>query len=257
MMESSTENGAGRGLRSPRATGDTSTHECQLRMRRFFLFALSLSAAAACGSSSDGSGGTTTPGGPSSTAYSLSADSTFQARTALIGSALPTTVHVELGGVPAANVTVNWFPNALSGTVSSKTSTTDANGNASVTWTLSDTVRVNTLTATAGTGSVNVTAATTPGPVTTLTKASADSTSLVAGASTILTVRATDPFGNRVPGVAIAWSTSGGSLSATSSTTGSAGNADIVFSTTGAPASYSVTAASGSLPAVSFKVVGF
>ena len=225
-------------------------------MRRFFLFALSLSAAVACGSSSDG-GGTTGPGGPSTTAYSLSADSTFQARTALIGSALPTTVHVELGGVPQANVTVSWFPNALSGAVSSKTSTTDSNGNASITWTLSDTARVNTLTATAGTGSVNVTATSTPGPVTTLTKASADSTSLVAGASTILTVRATDQFGNRVPGVAIAWSTSGGSLSATSSTTGSAGNADVVFITTGAPASYSVTATAGSLPAVSFKVVGF
>jgi len=225
-------------------------------MRRFFLSALSLTAAVACGSSSDGSG-TTGPGGSSGTAYSVSADSTFLARTAPIGSTLPTTVHVELGGVPQANVTVSWFPNALSGTVSSKTSTTDSNGNASVTWTLGDTVRVNTLTATAGTGSVNVTATTTPGPATTLTKASADSTSLVAGASTILTVRAADQFGNRVPGVTITWTASGGSLSAASSTTGAAGNADIVFMTTTSPAAYSVTATAAGMQAVSFKIVSF
>lgn len=225
-------------------------------MRRFFLLVSFLSAATACGSSSDGSG-TTGPDGPPQTAYSVSADSTFLARTALIGSSLPTTVHVELGGVPAANVTVNWFPSALSGTVSSKTSTTDSNGNATVTWTLSDTVRVNTLTATAGTGSVNVTATTTPGPATTLTKATADSTSVVAGASALLTVRATDQFGNRVPGIAITWTASAGSLSAATSTTGSAGNADVVFITTGSPTTYSVTATAAGLPAVSFKVVSF
>jgi len=225
-------------------------------MRRLFALTLLL-AAAACGSSSDGSGSTGPTGGSSDKAYSLSADSTFLARTVPIGSALPTTVHVELGGVPAVNVTVSWFPNTLSGTVDTKTSTTDANGNASVVWTLSDTVRVNTLTATAGTGSVNVTATTTPGPVTTLTKASADSTSLVAGASTLLTVRAADQFGNRVPGVAITWTASGGSLSTTNSTTGSAGNADVVFVTTATPATYSVTATATGLAPVSFKVIGF
>lgn len=179
------------------------------------------------------------------------------ARTATIGSALPTTVHVELGGVPAANVAVTWFPNAKSGTVSSTTSTTDANGNATVTWTLSDTVRLNILTATAGTGTVSVTAMTTPGPAASLAKASTDSTSIVAGASTLLTVRAVDQFGNRVSGVAITWSASGGSLSAASSTTGSAGNADVVFLTTGSPAAYSVTASATGLAPISFTVVSF
>src|SRR5262249_49508997 len=148
----------------------------------------------------------------------------------------------ELGGLAAANVSVNWFAAAGSGTTSAKTSTTDAGGNASITWTLSDTARVNTLTATAGTGSVNLTATSTPGAPKATSPATADSTSLVAGASTLISVRIVDAFGNRVSGIQVSWSTTGGSLSTQSSTTGTAGNADVVFVTAATPATYSVTA---------------
>src|SRR5262249_43948498 len=131
-------------------------------MRRFLQFAFPFIAAAPCGSDNPASTGNG-PGGTSGTAYSVSADSAFLDRTAPIGTALDTKVHVELGGQAAANVTVSWFPSAGSGTVSAKTSTTDASGNASITWTLGDTARVNTLTATAGTGSTNLSATSTPG----------------------------------------------------------------------------------------------
>jgi hypothetical protein len=227
-------------------------------MRRFLVLAISLSAAAACGS--DGSsGGTTGPSGPQATIpYSVSADSVNLARTATIGTSLATVVNVQLNGLPAVNVTVTWVVPKGNGTLSGTTSTTDALGNATVTWKISDTVRTNTLTATAGTGSVNLTATGTAGPATTLTAASADSTSLVAGAATLITVHAADSFGNGVPGVVITWSASGGSLSLLSSTTGAAGNASVVFSTSSTPATYSVTAAAGGVFApLSFKVIGF
>ncbi len=225
-------------------------------MRRILQIALPLLAVAACSSDNGGPGGTG-PGNPTGAAYSVSADSSFLDRTAPIGTSLDTKVHVELGGLPQANVTVSWFTAAGSGTTSAKTSTTDANGDALITWKLSDTARVNTLTATAGTGSVNLTATSTPGPPSAISAATADSTLLVAGASTLLSVRVVDAFGNRVPGIQVSWSTTGGSLSAPSSTTGSAGNADVVFITATSPASYSVTAAAPGLSAISFKVVGF
>jgi adhesin/invasin len=224
-------------------------------MRRVLQIAFPLLAVAAC-SSDTGSGGTG-PVTPTGAAYSVSADSSFLDRTAPIGTSLDTKVHVELGGVPQANVTVSWFTAAGSGTTSAKTSTTDASGNALITWTLGDTARVNTLTATAGTGSVNLTATSTPGPPTAISAATADSTLLVAGASTLLSVRVVDAFGNRVSGIQVSWSTTGGSLSAPSSTTGSTGSADVVFITMASPATYSVTAAAPGLSPVSFKVVGF
>jgi Bacterial Ig-like domain (group 1) len=226
-------------------------------MRRFLQIAFFSVAAAACGSSNPASTGDGTGGNNNATAYSLSADSTFLDRTAPIGTALATTVHVELGGQAAANVAVSWFTSVGSGTTSAKTSTTDANGNASITWTLSDTARVNTLTATAGTGSVNLTATSTPGAPTAIAPATADSTSLVAGASTLISVRIVDSFGNRVSGIPVSWTATGGSLSTQSSTTGSAGNADVVFMTAATPASYSITATAPGLSPVSFKVIGF
>ena len=224
-------------------------------MRRLFQIALPLLTVAACSSDNGGSGGT----GPNTpaTPYSVSADSSVLDRTAPIGTALDTKVHVELGGQPAANVTVSWFTAAGSGATNAKTSTTDASGNASITWTLSDTAHVNTLTATAGSGSVNITATSTPGPPTAISAGTADSTLLVAGASTLLTVRVVDAFGNRVSGVQVSWSSNGGSLSSQSSTTGSTGNANVVFMTTPSPATYTVTATAQGLSPISFKVVGF
>lgn len=226
-------------------------------MRQYQLILFPLIVAAACGGSDGSTGGTGPGGNPSPNAYSLSADSTVIQRTATVGTALPTPVTVELAGKPAANVTVSWFPAVGSGSVSSKTSVTDANGVASVTWTLSDTAHVNTLTATAGTGSVNVTATGTAGAATGIAKASPDSTRLVAGASTLLSVRATDAFGNLVAGVPVTWAASGGALDLSSSTTGSFGMANVVFMTSSTPASYTITANAGALGSVTFTVVGF
>ncbi len=196
-------------------------------------------------------------GSTSTTPYSVSADSVNLDRTALIGTSLPTTVNVQLGGLPASNVTVTWVVGTGSGSLSTATSTTDASGNTTVTWKISDTAHVNMLTATAGTGSVNLTATGTPGPATALVATGADSTALVAGASTLLTVRATDSFGNAVPGVVVLWSSTGGALLPAASTTGSTGNATVVFVTDTLPNTYSVTATANALATLSFKVVGF
>jgi hypothetical protein len=60
-----------------------------------------------------------------------------------------------------------------------------------------------------------------------------------------------------VSGIAVAWTASGGSLSVPTSTTGAAGNADVVFMTATTPATYSVTASAPGLSSISFKIVGF
>jgi adhesin/invasin len=228
-------------------------------MRRFLFLAVTLSVAVACGSDNGGAGVTGPGGSTNTTPYSISADSATLARTAPIGSFLTTSVLVELNGQPAVNVAVSWIPGTHNGTVSSSTSQTDATGMATVTWRLSDTAQVNTLTATAGTGSVSVTATGTPGTVTTLSAATADSTGLVAGASTFITVHAADSFGNAVPGVTINWTASGGTLNPVTSTTGTTGNASVVFGTSTTPATYSVTATAPglTLTPLAFKVVSF
>jgi hypothetical protein len=87
-------------------------------------------------------------------------------------------------------------------------------------------------------------------------KVTADSTAVVAGASTLLTVRVTDKSGNPVTGSTVTWATTGGALTTSTTTTGSSGNGQVVFSTDRTPKSYTVTATAGSLGTLTFKVVG-
>jgi hypothetical protein len=54
----------------------------------------------------------------------------------------------------------------------------------------------------------------------------------------------------------VKWSATGGALTVTSTTTGSSGNGQVVFSTESAPKSYTVTATVDGIGSVTFKVVG-
>lgn len=59
-----------------------------------------------------------------------------------------------------------------------------------------------------------------------------------------------------VSGVAVSWAATGGALTATTTTSGASGNAEVVFSSDATPRSYSVTATASGFPALVFTIVG-
>lgn len=227
-------------------------------MRALVLLLAVLAVACSSDSSNSGTSNTpTTPTTPTTNGYSVSVDSVFGSRTAMVGTSLPSEVRVSLNGQPAGGATITWTVSAGGGTANPTTSLTNAAGVATTTWTLSDTVRTATLTGgIAGVSAANLLVTTTAGPATAIVRASADSVAVVAGSSTLLTAKATDKSGNLVPGVSVAWTATGGALTSATTVTGSSGNAEVVFSTDGAPRSYTVTATVTGIGALTFKVVG-
>ncbi len=191
-------------------------------------------AIAACGK--DSTTESSSPGGGGSTptiVYTLTLDSGIvDSVPATVGTAVPVRVKLTKAGVAVPNSVVAWTVAAGNGTVSSATSTTGADGIASVSWTLADTSRVNTMGITSQDASLSYHATGVAGPATTLAKVSPDSSTVVAGASLILTARVTDTKGNPSVGSSVSWTTSGGTLTTSTTTTGSGGNAQTVLTTT-------------------------
>ena len=167
-----------------------------------------------CGSDSPSAdNGGETPTGPSPNNINVSVDSAFVSRTAVVGSTLPAQVRVTQNGVPAASIGITWSLAKGGGTVNPATSSTDANGVATTTWTLNDTVRTAVLTAAVvGASSGTLTVTSTPGPASAIKKVSPDSIGVVAGSSTNVTVRVTDKGGNAIAGSTVTWTATGGAL---------------------------------------------
>ena len=189
--------------------------------------------------------------------YDITIDSGISGQTATVGTPITVRVHLTHDSVPAPNVTITWAVSLGHGKVSPTTSVTDANGGASTVWTLGDTAGSNEMVASTPNVSVTVFATGTGGAAVKLTKVSPDSQAVVAGATTSLAVTAVDAFGNGSPNLTVTWSATGGSLSATTTTTGNSGNAVVNFTTGTTPATYTITANAGALGTASFKVVGF
>jgi Big-like domain-containing protein len=232
-----------------------------MRISAFASIALPLVVAVGGCSKDSGSTGTpTSPGGNNGPAYNIAPDTALAVQTAVVGSTLQVAAKVTLSGQPSPNITLTWSATSGNGVVTQATSVTDATGTAKNTWRISDTARVNVLSvAIPSVASATFQATGLAGPVTNIVRISKDSTAIVSGSSTLLTVRATDKGGNPVPGVTINWTASGGSLTLTQTTTGASGNADVVFTagSIGGPAAvYTVTAASQGIGSVSFKVTG-
>ncbi|HEY9225275.1 MAG TPA: Ig-like domain-containing protein, partial [Gemmatimonadaceae bacterium] len=228
-------------------------------MRPLYYVLAAALAASACSSSSESNvvpTPTTPSGGPiSPNGLTVVVDSGFSDRTAVVATTVPARVHVTLNGRPAPNVTVAWAVAAGGGSVSPSATITDANGAASVTWTIGDTVRINTLSASSSGSSASMQVQSLPDAAVSLAKASPDSSAVVAGASVMLTVLVVDKFGNSVAGTPVSWTTSDGTLTITDTPTGPSGRAQVVLSTAATPAAYTVTATSGALGSASFKVV--
>jgi hypothetical protein len=226
-------------------------------MRPYPFLVAALCAAAACSHDATSSPSPSTPGtSTSSSGLNISVDSTFANRTAVVATTIPAAVHVTLSGQPSAGVTVSWIVPASGGSVSPASSTTDASGVATATWTLGDTARAYTLTAAITGASVTLQTTATAGNPAALTRISPDTLVMAAGASTLITVRAADKFGNPAAGVVVAWATNGGALTAATTTTGTSGNAEVAFSSDPSPRSYTISATAAGLGAATFTVVG-
>jgi hypothetical protein len=127
---------------------------------------------------------------------------------------------------------------------------------AAATWTLGDTARVYTLTAAITGASVTLQTTATAGDPVAMSKVSHDTLVVAAGASTLVTVRAVDKLGNPVAGVVVSWASTGGALTAATTTTGASGNAEVAFSTDPTPRSYTINATATGLGTATFIVVG-
>jgi Bacterial Ig-like domain (group 1) len=224
-------------------------------MRPYPLFVVALCAAIACSrdltsNNSPSTSGTSTSSG----GLNITVDSDFTNRTAVVGTAIPAIVHVTRSGQSESGVTVSWV-SPDGGLVSPTTSMTDASGAATATWTLGDTARAYTLTAAITGASVTMQATATAGPLDGLLKITQDSLVVAAGASTLITARAVDKTGNPVAGVAVSWTTTGGALTVTTTTTGASGNAEVAFSSEATPRNYTVSATAAGVPSVTFIVL--
>jgi Big-like domain-containing protein len=211
--------------------------------------------AAACGKDSSSP---TTPGGTTSSGLTIVIDSVSQNQSAVVGSTITIGFRVMnatvTAGVPGQ--LVRFTPAVGSGTAVDSTATSDANGHATVRWTLGTTSGPVTLTLAATGVTVNATATALASAPAKLVRVSVDSQTVVATASASLVVRSADQFGNPVPNIPVTWTSSGGTITPTSTTTGSSGNAVVTFTTGAAPATYSITATSPGLTSVTFTLKG-
>src|ERR1700759_2262126 len=118
--------------------------KCDVAFPRMLWTAAAAAIVAACGKDSG-----TNPiegSGPQAIVYTLTVDTTLaDTATATVATQVPVTVHLSKAGVAVPNGSVTWKATLGSGKVTSETSTTDANGNASILWTLGDTAGFNTL----------------------------------------------------------------------------------------------------------------
>jgi protocatechuate 3,4-dioxygenase beta subunit len=192
-------------------------------------------------------------------ATGITADNATNNQTATAGAVLPQPVAVHVtdqNGAPIANVTVTWTT-VNGGTVSSPSSTTDATGSASVTWTLATTAETDSLKASIFSGaSTMITATGTTGSATTETKVSGDNQVDATGSTSApFVVKVVDQFNNPVSGVVVSWTTTGGAtLSAVTSTTDATGQTSVTMAIP-AGGTYTITAAAGAASSVTFNLV--
>jgi plastocyanin len=202
----------------------------------------------ACGDDS-GDGGTPPP----STAITKDISGNGDAQIGTVGQPLsqPIRVLVTEDGLPAPGITVSWA--TASGGSLTATSTSDAAGIASNTWTLGTTAGPQTAqaTLTGASGSpVSFTATAGAGTAAELTKTGGDQQvgPINSELPQPLTVQVSDEFGNGVPGVAVDWATTGdAALSAPSVISDATGTSAVGVVLGGTEGAITITATSGAL----------
>lgn len=180
-------------------------------------------------------------------------------QSAVAGQALPQPVDVQVtdgAGTPIQGVVVTWTVLSGGGTVSTATSATDANGDATVVWTLGSVAGTQTLGASIATGaSTTITATAIPSGAAAMTITSGNPQTIAIGATSApMAVHIADQFGNAVAGVTVNWTASAGAvLSAASTTTDATGNTSVTMSAAAAMVA-TVTATSGALAPAIFTI---
>ena len=147
-------------------------------------------------------------------------------------------------GSPLAGITLNWSVTSGGGSLSSVSTTTDANGQAQTTYlsgAVADTVKV---TASTGDRSHAFTLELLADTIPVLSALQGNGSAALVGYPLTVIARATDRFGNPIKGVAVNWSASGGTLQTTTATTDSVGKASNVITVGPNAGNYTVTAAS-------------
>ena len=147
-------------------------------------------------------------------------------------------------GSPLPNVTVNWSVTSGGGSLTNVTTTTDANGQTQTTYlsgATADTVKVS---ASSGGRSHAFTITLLADTVAVLSPLQGNGSAALVGFPLTVIAEATDRFGNTIPGVAVTWSSSGGTLQTTTATTDSIGRATNVITVGPDAGDYTVTASS-------------
>lgn len=147
-------------------------------------------------------------------------------------------------GTPLPNVTVNWAVSAGGGSLTDVSTTTDANGQAQTTYlsgAIADTVKVS---ASTGERAHLFTLKLLADTVAVLSPLQGNGAAAIVGYPLTVIAEATDRFGNVIPGVAVTWSASGGTLQNASAVTDSIGRATNVITVGPNAGDYTVTAAS-------------
>ncbi len=188
-----------------------------------------------------------------------------------VGQALanPLVVKVtDANGNPVSGTTVTFAVTAGGGSVSPTSATTNSSGQATTALTLGSSAGTNTVTATSGTltGSPVTFAATgsaaAPGPAADLVLVSGTSQSGTVGQALAnpLVVKVTDANGNAVSGTTVTFAVTagGGSVSPTSATTNSSGQASTALTLGSSAGTNTVTASSGTLAGspITFSATG-
>ncbi len=181
-------------------------------------------------------------------------------QTVAAGALLPASMVVRVlaqNGDPLSGQVVSWtLASGATGTLAASTSTTDGSGQASMDFT------AGTI---AGSVDVGATVASTISVVfshtvvaaapSMLAKFAGDGAAGVAGSGIQMVVKVTDSYGNGVSGVTVNWAVgaSGGTLSATTSTSDASGLARVTLTLGTTPGVYTVNATSGSFAPVTFS----
>jgi hypothetical protein len=187
--------------------------------------------------------------------YKLTLDPTFKDSSLVpVGTAIPLRVHLSLNGAPVSGATVVWLVDSGGGRIGAKTTLTDSLGAASGVWVLGDTVRFNQMTVGSAGDSIVLHAHAIAGSPSALLRVTADSVGAAAGSTVTLGARVLDFFGNAAGGASITWTTTGGSIAPTTSTSTATGDVQAVLTTGKSPGTYVVTATLANQASVSFIV---
>lgn len=162
--------------------------------------------------------------------------------------------HVTRAGFPLPLAAVTWAIAAGHGKLSATTATTDTSGVASVIFTLSDTAGMNALAIGSSGVADTLHLIGVVGQPSGLVVVGSNASTVSVGSPAVLQVKVVDRPGNGVARTTVNWTTSGGTLSASSSTSDTNGIAQTTFTASRA-GTYQVTATLPGEASVVFTIV--